>query len=1616
MEDYTRKVGSCVTRYVKQLTDSSARVSEMQAKLTKGKPFVETEFMVVAMIDVSGYSALTSELAKRGKIASELITQSIASFLNKIIEILALFEGDIVKFLGDAMLITFSASTASKSDTQESICLRALQCSLKVLRHLSEFEIDLSAYDNIGEINKTAMHTDRFTSSLKSSPSADGGTEVSHTSTRSHLRMHMALAAGDISRLVIGIPEERLDYSVFGDPMKNLGEILDNTKAGELGMNGVMYKLCQSFVKVSDSMRTLSSGSVVVGRRGTLDLQLPPVSEKIEQSLRKIVLQSSDNESSIGPCETIVESLESLIGAGPSMLNLWSKFMNQSLLYKYRTNQASVLHVDDGEKGAYTSLPSYRNTLKSKPAGRKGVAGESEFRVLTTLFVKMSWNMSAESAQTCLETFLTCLRKYSGVLQQFSVDDKGQTMLAFFGLPPLNQPNNAKQAVLAAQLFMQTMRARNMQGFTIAIATGDLLFSTIGNSIRAEASFLGDTVNIAARLLNVETNSIVVDERSYQLLSTTFPWIDLGYRNFKGMVDPIQVYKIDEESGGKELKAKPSLMIGYNHERELLLHGIESWLESEEQFIGVVEGESGCGKSTLLGYVTDYLTQKGLKSCIAQGSESEQMTPYFGLQNIVSFIFRILIQGNALTTTNGSQALTRSRRSSLRTKVGASIESVYRTEENVPAWVPRLSVRRLSGVSNPDSARSGGKESSTVQQSLFSKENGIKFMNIIGDHPDMAPLLKNILPVMPFYETEKAKSLDGKSRNFLLKSIVIKALVSYFTRQKHNSKAVFIFDDAQWIDGPSLEIISEIIRVCPKACILIFTRPTKQYNLQVVKSVLEMPETRHIVLNGLPKEDVRNILLEKVRSNGVTSLDDSIVDNVFEKTAGRPLLVGLIADSLHHKLDDFCDIREGKLLFKQKRKSIDCDIFSDNISSLIQSQFDGLEPMFQRFLKVASYFNQYFNLNDVAFVSPEPYEPYMLLIAIKKYDVYNYLVPRYTREQMDASRQDNGESTAMDEFEYFFRHSTIQNYLYESQPYSDRLVMHEAIGGYYEELLTPETWNELIPIISYHYSRSSNLEKHVDYTEQLGLLQLDHYLITDCQATFLELLNLAEKSRAKIEKQIKGANEILYGLRGAKWHIALAVSYQGRLDAGSGTKYALECLQRAGYNMPNKKWAVNAKLVSTVLSVWRLWKRTKGGRINGEKLHSNLTSRERAEHDLQMQSLGCIREMYYWGQTITKGQYLLAVFESMKISIIHCKDEPVEFLLQCLRMSFLLYWVAPKLAAVFRTRYDELYQELQHTGSLQMDSLTYFLGMVDLARGYAHSSAIMCLRFMANRKACGDTSGVFHGYMNASLPQFLSFSKGFDVSCDHMIKHFDNQLRLNIWQNWCTGLVMIAKRALLQGDRENGLFWIKTLEANAEILPADAKKYYYVFYVIKLTEKALDGDIEFCADFLSKLATELKVLDRFFPSSCSSTVFATMMAVVPILPDAISKRGILNQNHRLRDKIVAGYEGMLKVNGFMHKKLHSQPNYWAWLVCKAILNMLRDPLRSTTNFDELRHMLKDKKWSQFLDEFQFIKGFVAGMISKVSVRVEEREVLGKTAVDIFMKPGYKTLAKWADKL
>ncbi|KAI8843112.1 hypothetical protein BC829DRAFT_401078 [Chytridium lagenaria] len=560
-----------VTKYVRELVTNQDKRDVVVKALLDHKPYVETEFMAVAMIDISGFSTLTTLFTDLlGKLSSEVISAGTGEYIEKIAPIVLGYGGDIVKFLGDALLVTFCAN--DPFEDHASIKSRAIMCCTEILLEHPTHAIDVKRWANAMSSAKDPF--DRYDS--------NGGTRNMKRSEV--LTLHAAVACGMVSRVIIGLPSFRLDYFVVGDCLHEIGPLLDGTKSGQLG---VSHQISEIFPESLSFLKDLE--------------QIILYSEHLEAIRFSGSRSSQGHRGSITGTTTIktIPVQSNIVDLDMSFL---TTFINQSVMARMRDSDIVL------------------SATQSSPAGlkRRVTDFKSEYRTLSVLFMKPLKAFGLEESQIYMEEFLKSLMTYNGVFLQSSVDDKGQTFLACFGLPPFANENGCHNAIKTAVMFQTALKRRVVGAkFSMSIATGSVFFGTVGTRGRKEAGFLGDVFNLAVRLLSIEREYrlIAIDRTTRDAVKNDFVCMHLGKHKVKGKGKQVDVWGIPSDGLGSRARRKKEFTdpMGNVDELEALKASFDAWrLGITRKNLALVEGTSGMGKSNLLAFLEKHISQFGM--------------------------------------------------------------------------------------------------------------------------------------------------------------------------------------------------------------------------------------------------------------------------------------------------------------------------------------------------------------------------------------------------------------------------------------------------------------------------------------------------------------------------------------------------------------------------------------------------------------------------------------------------------------------------------------------------------------------------------------------------------------------------------------------------------------------------------------------------------------------------------------------------------------------------------------------------------------------------------------------------------------------------------------------
>jgi class 3 adenylate cyclase len=134
----------------------------------------------------------------------------------------------------------------------------------------------------------------------------------------------------------------------------------------------------------------------------------------------------------------------------------------------------------------------------------------AEIREISVVFIELILPNDEDSHLECMQqvlsmTQLLLICKHDGILRQMMVDDKGCVIICGFGTPGTNSILREQRAVLACWELLKAVEEDNAVDVKLAIgvATGTAFCGNVGSPSRMEYCFVGDVVNMSARMMGV---------------------------------------------------------------------------------------------------------------------------------------------------------------------------------------------------------------------------------------------------------------------------------------------------------------------------------------------------------------------------------------------------------------------------------------------------------------------------------------------------------------------------------------------------------------------------------------------------------------------------------------------------------------------------------------------------------------------------------------------------------------------------------------------------------------------------------------------------------------------------------------------------------------------------------------------------------------------------------------------------------------------------------------------------------------------------------------------------------------------------------------------------------
>lgn len=494
---------------------------------------------VVLFADVSGFTALTEQLAAQGAQGLETLSEILNGFFRPAIESIRQCGGDVLTLAGDSVVACWEGETPA-SFSHAAVAAFAIQ------------EHSLSAAGRVGI----------------------------------RLRVRIGLGSGRLDAALVGGIGNRWELVVAGAPLAAVASAQRHAKPGEV----VVAPAAVALVPPGLSATPLSEGF--------LRLEAPPV-----------------NLAPLPPARAIqTEYLERFIA------------------------RASVSRHRHG-------MGDWAAELRRVTAVFLNLAGSHGAGELPTLPVLQQW----------VERLQTTVPRYGGVINKWTVDDKGVSVLVLFGLPPLSHEDDPHRGVLAACEMVRELPVPTIP-LRLAVATGRAFCGRLGTPTRHEFTAIGVVVNRAARLaLQAPPGEPWMDATTVEASEARLAFEALPAVRLKGFPEPVSPYRL---SASAAATVPAPIIIGHTGEDSRLAQLFEEFLRGEHRVV-LVEGEPGIGKSTLLRAFVRRVQQADLQPLTAAGETLHQSTPYHAIRSLVARGLGLVTgQGTLVSENDGAERLT----------------------------------------------------------------------------------------------------------------------------------------------------------------------------------------------------------------------------------------------------------------------------------------------------------------------------------------------------------------------------------------------------------------------------------------------------------------------------------------------------------------------------------------------------------------------------------------------------------------------------------------------------------------------------------------------------------------------------------------------------------------------------------------------------------------------------------------------------------------------------------------------------------------------------------------------------------------------------------------------
>jgi len=354
------------------------------------------------------------------------------------------------------------------------------------------------------------------------------------------------------------------------------------------------------------------------------------------------------------------------------------------------------------------------------------------------------------------------------------------------------------------------------------------------------------------------------------------------------------------------------------------------------------------------------------------------------------------------------------------------------------------------------------------------KEKVNRGLKILGAHETSTlPYLLELLAVKDSGIDKILMSPEAKKDRFMeaFKQIVLKG--------SEIRPLILAYEDLHWVDKSSEELLKYVLESIPGARVLLIIT----YRPEFVHTWGAKSYHSQVMLNRLSN---RESLMTVSHLLGTEEFDKELEEFILEKTEGVPFFIEELIKSL----------KDLKIIAREKnRYRITKDIkevtipatVQDVIMARVDSLAEGVKNLLHTVSAVGREFS-YYLIKRVTNIAEQELLSHLSVLKDSELLYERGIYPQST---------------------YIFKHALTQEVVYDSLLLKKRKDIHEEIGEAMEALY-PDRLEEHHELLAYHYGRSANADKAVQYLDLANQKSIKLHAMEEAKTYFEEAMALLD--------------------------------------------------------------------------------------------------------------------------------------------------------------------------------------------------------------------------------------------------------------------------------------------------------------------------------------------------------------------------------------------------------------------------------------------------------------------------------------------------------------------------